>query len=249
VTSRRPLALVTGATSGIGLAICRDLARDHDLVLVARSAENLESCADALRAAHGASVRTLPLDLTDDAAVATAMEDLDLELLDVLVHSAGMESAAALAELTAEQWRQVLDLNVVAPAHLTRLLLDPLRGARGLVVLINSGGGLRVWPGQTLYCASKHALRAFADGLREEERGRVRVTTIYPGRVDTPMQRRLHHKNASMVEGAVDGGAGRPYRAADHMTAQSVAASVRVAVDMPLDAVVEDLSVRPGRML
>ncbi|MDU0348811.1 SDR family oxidoreductase [Actinomyces sp. MRS3W] len=245
----RPLALVTGATSGVGLAVCLDLARDHDLILIARSAENLDALATALTAEAGARVRSVPLDLTDDNAVSAAVARLDLDGLDVIVHSAGVESAGALEDLPPEQWRRVLDLNVVAPAHLTRLLLAPLRRAQGLVVLINSGGGMRVWPGQTVYCASKHALRAFADGLREEERGRVRVTTIYPGRVDTPMQRRLHGKNASMVEGAADGGAGRPYRAADHMTAESVAASVRLAVDMPLDAVVEDLSVRPGQML
>ena len=220
---RRPTALVTGATSGIGLAVTRDLATDHDLILLARTATDLDELASVLGEDSGAGVRTCAVDLTDDEALAAAIGELDLADLDVL------------------------DLDLVSVAHLTGLLLPALRQARGLVVMINSGAGLRARPGQALYCAAKAGLRALTDVLREEERGRVRVTTVYPGRVDTPMQRRAHRERSRRLH--AEGSKARHYRAADHMTTTSVASTVRLAVNMPVDAVVEDLSVRPADML
>ena len=236
----RPLALVTGATSGIGRSVTTDLARDHDLVLLARTEENLTALAAELAAGSataGATVRTVPVDLTDDEALADAVAALDLEGLDVIVHSAGVEAAGRLEELSPARWRAVLDLDLVAVAHLTALLLPALRARRGLVVMVNSGAGLRAFPGQSLYCAAKAGLRALADCLREDERGRVRVTTVYPGRVDTPMQERIQAER------------GAAYRAEDHMAPTSIAAGVRLAVDTPLDAVVEDVSIRPAGIL
>lgn len=244
---RRPTALVTGATSGIGLAVTRDLATDHDLILLARTATDLDELASVLGEDSGAGVRTCAVDLTDDEALAAAIGELDLADLDVLVNSAGVESSGPVEELSPTRWRDVLDLDLVSVAHLTGLLLPALRQARGLVVMINSGAGLRARPGQALYCAAKAGLRALTDVLREEERGRVRVTTVYPGRVDTPMQRRAHRERSRRLH--AEGSKARHYRAADHMTTTSVASTVRLAVNMPVDAVVEDLSVRPADML
>lgn len=234
---RRHMALVTGATSGIGLAIAQNLALDHDLVLMARNASHLDELAAVLSEENGTRVRTCAVDLTDDEAVAKAVTDLKLRSLDILVHSAGVESSVPIASLTPPQWREVLDLDLVAVAHLTNLVLPALRATRGLVVMINSSAGLHAWPGHTLYSAAKAGLKALADGLREEERGVVRVTSIFPGSVDTPMQHRVQ---------AARGG---EYRAEDHMAPSSVAAAVRLAADTPLDAVVENLSIRPAEIL
>ena len=225
--STLPIALVTGATSGIGLATVQALASDHHIIALARNQQRLDDLVASLPSAQAVSV-----DLSDAEAVAEAVNELGLERLDVLVNS---------EELSVAQWRQVLDLDLVAPAQLTTLLLPALRKAHGLVVMINSGAGTRVWPGQSLYCAAKHGLRALADALREEERGRIRVTTIYPGRTDTAMQQRLHNLGATAGSGK-----GGDYCAADHMQAASVAKAIRLAVDMPLDATIEDLHIRPS---
>ena len=171
---RRHLALVTGATSGIGLAVARDLSRDHDLVLLARSQADLTELATVLSEENDTKVRTLAVDLTDDAALAQAVTELDAQSLDVLVHCAGVEHAGPIAQADPARWRQVLDLNLVSVAHLTSLLLPALHAARGLVVMMNSGAGLHTWPEQALYCASKQGLTALAEALREEERGSVR---------------------------------------------------------------------------
>ncbi|MBF0698118.1 SDR family oxidoreductase [Actinomyces bowdenii] len=244
---RRPVALVTGATSGIGLAVARDLARDHNIILIARTVKDLEELAAALEEESRAAVLVCPVDLTNDTAVTRTMGRLQLDSLDVLVHCAGVEATGAVDRLTPARWRAVLDLDLVAVAHLTSLLLPALREARGLAVFVNSGAGLRSSPGNALYSAAKAGLKALADTLREEERGKVRVTSIYPGRVDTPMQERLHALKAARLR--TEGQTVPAYRAADHMTPQSVASAVRLAVSTSMDAVVEDLAIRPSGML
>ncbi|WP_196716577.1 SDR family oxidoreductase [Actinomyces trachealis] len=251
-SSKRPLALVTGATSGLGLAISRDLAHDHDLILIARTAKDLDELASVLGEESKAQVTVLAADLTDDAATAKAVAALELERLNVLVHCAGVESLGSVAEIDSAEWHEVMNLNVIAPALLTRLLLPQLRAAKGLVVLVNSGAGQHPFAGQVAYCTSKHALRALADCLRMEERGQVRVTSIFPGRIDTPMQRRIHKQMLQVTRTdtgkSARGGRGNGYRPEDHMTPTSVAATVRLAVDLPVDAAVEELTVRPSEL-
>ena len=259
---RRPIALITGATSGIGLAVARDLAQDHNLILLARSVNDLEELALALEEESQTAVLICPVDLTDDTALARLVSRIDIESLDVLVHSAGMEAPGAVDKITPTRWRAVLNLNLVATAYLTSLLLPALREARGLTslllpalreargltVFINSGAGVSPRSGNALYSASKAGLKSLADTLRQEEAGKVRVTSIYPGRVDTPMQERMHAFNAARLR--TEGIMATPaYRAADHMAPQSVAAAVRLAVNTPMDAVVEDLAIRPAGML
>lgn len=221
-------ALVTGASRGIGAAIAHDLGRDHHVLVGATSEEGARAVVDKLPSAEAFIV-----DLTDPAALAAAVEGIDS--LDVLVHSAGVATLGTVEELTPTQWNDVFALNVFAVAELTRLLLPAVRATRGTIVAINSGSGHHSGAGSAVYSGSKFALRAFTDALREEELGRLRVTSVHPGRVDTDMQIQLQAH-----------GGNHDYDGSLYVQPASIAAAVRLAVDATDDAVVQEISVRPS---
>lgn len=226
----RPLALITGASKGIGKAIADALAGTHDLLLGGRDENELAS-----QAAELPSARPWAVELTDDKALAAAVADIDR--LDVLVHSAGVSRLGALTEVTAADWRDSYELNVVAVVELTRLLLPALRAAEGHVVLINSGSGIKANPKWGPYAASKFALRAYSDVLRaEEEPNGLRVTSVHPGRTATDMQRSVRD---------FEGG---DYTPEKYMRPESVANVVRAAIETPRDAHVHEIVIRqPNR--
>jgi NADP-dependent 3-hydroxy acid dehydrogenase YdfG len=222
----RPLALITGASRGIGAAIAGALATTHDLLLGGRDLAALEETAAALPGA-----RPWPVELTDAAALAAATAGI--HRLDVLVHSAGISRLGALDEVTATDWRDSYEINVIAVAELTRLLLPALRAADGHVVLINSGSGLKANPGWGAYAASKFALRAYSDVLRaEEEPNGLRVTSVHPGRTATDMQREVREFEKG------------DYVPEKYMNPASVASMVRAAMTLPRDAHVHEIVVR-----
>ncbi|MEY9951822.1 SDR family oxidoreductase [Leifsonia sp. EB34] len=221
----RPVALVAGASRGIGRAIAVELGSTHHIVVGGRDAAAVASVVAELPSAE-----PFVADLTGDALPAIP------ERLDVLVLSAGVEDGGTIASTDDATWRRVFEVNVFAVAALLRATLPALRAAGGLVVAINSGSGLSSGAGGGVYSGSKFALRALTDALREEERPNgVRVTSIHPGRVDTDMQRALVARE------------GHEYDAAYTITPEMVAATVRVAVDLPSTGMVEALTVRPVR--
>ncbi|HEY0225481.1 MAG TPA: SDR family oxidoreductase, partial [Mycobacterium sp.] len=154
--------------------------------------------------------------------------------LDVVVHNAWVSYAGHVAESSIEEWHATFAVNVFGPVALTLALLPALRNARGRVVFINSGAGLAASPVGASYSASKFALRAFADSLRNDE-PELRVTTIYPGRTDTEMQREL-------VE--YEGG---EYDPTNYLRPETVAAAVAHAVATPPDGHLHEVVLRPGR--
>lgn len=226
-----PTALITGAAGGIGSAIAAALAPTHTLLLAGRPSARLDALAERLGAP------TWPLDLTDADSIESATEVL--AELDVLVHNAGVLYPGRVAESIAEQWRASFEVNVTGAVALTLALLPALRAAGGHVVFINSGAGQKVSPGMASYSASKFALRAFADSLRADEPS-LRVTSIFPGRTDTEMQRDL-----VAYESAVTDGAG-VYDPAKLLKPETVAGLVATAVTTPPDGHVHEIVVRPG---
>ncbi|MET0838292.1 MAG: SDR family oxidoreductase [Marmoricola sp.] len=220
--------LITGAGSGIGAALADVLHERGDaLVLVARSQER----ADDLASRYDGAVT-----LVADLSYVESLAALDLpEALDSVVHAAGAVDLGTVAELTARQWREQLDVNLLAPAELTRLALPALRAAKGTVVFVNSGAGLRANPEWAAYAASKHGLRALADALRAEEQDAgVRITSVYPGRTATPMQAKVHDQE------------GKEYDAGDWIQPETVADAIRHVLDLPRDAVIPDVTVSPA---
>ena len=240
ISENLPLALVTGASQGIGAAVARLLAPRYDLLLGGRDAARLRAVTEEIATGPGAA-RPWPVELTDPDAVAAAVDGIDR--LDVLVHSAGVGMLGTVAETPASVWREQFDVNVVAVAELTRLLLPALRAAgESDVVLVNSGAGITARPGWGSYAASKFALRAFGDALRAEEAGNgVRVTSVHPGRTDTAMQRSVvaHEAGAAGTDTAA-------YDGSRFLRPESVAAVVLAAVTASRDAHLTEVVLRPG---
>ncbi|GAA3808442.1 SDR family oxidoreductase [Streptomyces phyllanthi] len=225
--------VITGAGSGIGAAVARRLhARGDELVLHARDAGRAKELA-----AEFPEARTLVGDLAEPDKLSWAFSHQTLpDRVDSLVHSAGVIELGAVGELTPKSWRHQLNVNLVSPAELTRLFLPQLRAARGHVVFLNSGSGLHAYGDWSAYAASKHGLRALADSLRHEEHaGGVRVTSVYPGRTASPMQAKVHQQE------------GKEYDPSQWIDPESVATTILMALDLPRDAEVHDVTVRPGR--
>jgi NAD(P)-dependent dehydrogenase (short-subunit alcohol dehydrogenase family) len=230
------VAVVTGASSGVGRAIALHLARAGATVcLVGRRAEALEDAArDARSSTPGAFVyRT---DLANDAEMATLARDLrrDVGTVDVLVHAAGVIALGSIEEATAEEFDRQFRTNVRAPYVLTQALLPLLRSRRGQVVFLNSSAGLAGRGGAGQYAATKHALRAVADSLRDEvNRDGIRVLSVFLGRTATPMQAAVHQAEA------------KPYDPERLIRPEDVAAIVLSVLSLPRSVEVTDVTLRP----
>lgn len=180
------------------------------------------------------------VDLADDAAVGRfvrrllRVEELEGTPPAVLVHSAGMIRLGTVEASHVADLDLLYRVNVRAPYLLTQALLPALKRARGQVVFVNSGAGLHAGAEWSAYAASKFALKALADALRQEVTGDgVRVTTVYPGRTATPMQQQVmaHEERAYHPERFV-----RPV---------DVAAQVAAVLSVPAPSMVSDLQIRP----
>ncbi|MFM9443373.1 SDR family oxidoreductase [Streptomyces acidiscabies] len=228
-----PTHLLTGAGSGIGAAVARRLhARGDDLVLHARDAGRARELA-----ARFPGAQTLVGDLADPDKLSWAFSHQTLpDRVDTLLHIAGVVDLGPVGDLTPKTWRHQLNVNLIAPAELTRHFLPQLRTTKGHVLFVNSGAGLQAHADRSAYAASKHGLKALADSLRDEEHGNgVRVTSIYPGRTASPMQAKVHQQE------------GKEYDPRKWIDPESVATTIVTAMDLPRDAEINDLTVRPGR--
>lgn len=223
--------LITGATRGIGAAVAEQLVDGgHAVIGLARSAGS----AAQLRAEQPRLTAVWAADLAEPAGLATALaSEMDgLAELDGVVHAAGIVRPGPLSDDALGSLIDQFTVNVAAVAELTRLLLPALRAVGGTVVLVNSGSGQNIRPPLVGYGVSKFALRAYADGLRLSEPG-VRVSTVFPGRTATDMQR--------TVRAAEDG----EFAESDYLRPATVAGVICSVLALPPDGVLTDVTLRP----
>ena len=191
-SSPRPLALVTGASSGIGADLARELARDgHDLVLAARTVAPMERLAAEL-AAHGAGTVVIPADLNQHggaAALASAIEDRGLTV-DVLVNNAGLGAVGRFDQTEPLRISEMIQVNIVALTELTRSLLPGMVARRrGKVMLVASTAAFQPGPRMAVYFATKAYVLSFGEAVAYELRGTgVTVTVLCPGPTATNFQ-------------------------------------------------------------
>jgi uncharacterized protein len=202
----RQTALVTGASGGIGEELARVLAREgHNLVLVARSTEKLRALADDLGKKHAISAEVLTADLTRPEAPREIVAELERRglAIDVLINNAGFANYGAFVELDPTGELNLLQVNIVALTHLTRLLLpDMVARKRGRVMNVASTAAFMPGPLMAAYYASKAFVLSFSEALNEELRGSgVTVTALCPGPTTSGFQSRANMQDSRLVKG------------------------------------------------
>ncbi len=182
-----PVAVITGATKGIGRAIANKLAEaSFDLAVCARNAQDLEQIRDELTTAYPhINVFIKPVDVADKIAVESFATDLlaHFKQVDLLVNNAGIYFPGNLEDEPAGQLEMMLHVNLLSAYNLTRALLPAMKAnASGHIFNMSSVAGLQAYPGGGAYSISKYALQGFSDNLRYELRNSgIKVTSICPG--------------------------------------------------------------------
>jgi NADP-dependent 3-hydroxy acid dehydrogenase YdfG len=232
------VAVVTGASSGLGKAIALGLAMQGATVcLVGRKLETLGAVAEsAPTIAPRMLCQRADLTQDDDVRELTVYLQREFHYIDVLVHSAGVLSLSRLETASVEDFDWQYRTNARAPYVLTQALLPMLRARQGQVVFLNSSVGLNARANIGQYAATKHALKAIADSLRDEvNTDGVRVLSVFLGRTATSMQEALHKME------------GRLYQPERLMQPEDVAAVVINALSVPRSVEVTDINIRPMR--
>lgn len=233
----KKVAVVTGASSGIGAATATALAAaGFHVVLGARRVDKLEAVAEEIRGAGG-QASVVKLDVTSDEDVAALAGAYPR--VDVLVNNAGgakgMESIEAAVE---EKWRWMYEVNVLGTLRVTRALLPALKASEGIVLTVGSIAGRQVYTGGAGYNAAKHAERALVEVLRQEVAAEgVRVTEIDPGRVHTDFS--LVRFDGDKVKAA------SVYEGVESLTAGDIADIIVFAATLPHRVNIDFLQVTP----
>lgn len=232
------VVLITGASSGIGEAIARHLAsHGARVVLGARRVERLEALAGEITRAGG-QARFRALDVTDSTDVAAFARFAEAEFgpVDVLINNAGLMPLSPLAALKIDEWDRMIDVNIRGVLHGIAAVLPGMQAReRGQIINVASIGAHQVYPTAAVYCATKYAVWAISEGLRQEN-SKVRVTTISPGVVESELADTITDPGAKAAMVDFRQIALRP---------DAIARAVAFAIEQPADVDVSEMIVRP----
>ena len=234
------VVLITGASSGIGAGIARELAKaGATVVLGARRTDRLEVLAEEIRSGGGKAL-TRRLDVTDRADVA-AFADAARQAfgrVDVMVNNAGVMPLSPMASMKVDEWDRMVDVNIKGVLYgIAAVLPEMIARGSGQIVNIASIGALQVWPTSAVYCGTKFAVRAISDGLRQEH-DNIRVTCIHPGVVESEL--------ADTITDPVAAEGMKSFRAIA-LTPDAIGRAVRFAIEQPEGVDVNEIVVRPTK--
>ena len=231
--SDKPIAVVTGASSGFGAAIAQHLAAvGYELVLGARRMDKLQAVAEPLGA------RAIALDVTDAESVKAFCEQIPNA--QVLINNAGgAVGTEPVAEAIDEKWQTMYDTNVLGTMRMTRELLPKLEASgSGHIINIGSVAGLEVYPGGAGYIAAKHAVRALTQTLRMELVGKpIRITEIDPGLAETEFSLVRFGGDAEKAK--------KPYVGMTPLSAEDIADTVLWVVSRPAHVNIDQIVIKP----
>lgn len=200
------IVLITGASSGIGEACARLFAKSGaKLILAARRLEKLETLANELNKEYNSEVYLLKLDVRDRLLVENTLNNLpkDWENIDILINNAGLSRGLdKLHEGSVEDWEEMIDTNLKGLLYVTKTLLPGMiKRNRGYIVNIGSIAGRQTYPKGNVYCASKAAVRAISEGLKQDLLGTpIRITEIQPGLVESEFSIVRFHGNEDKAQ-------------------------------------------------
>lgn len=232
------VVLITGASSGIGEAAARLIAaKGAHVVLGARRTERLDKLVSEIQAVGGsASARALDVTDLQSMHAFVAFAKTQHGKVDVIINNAGVMPLSPLASLKVNEWNQMLDVNVRGVLHgIAAVLPDMQAQGFGQVINISSIGGLAVSPTAAVYCATKFAVRAISDGLRQET-DKIRVTVVCPGVVESEL--------ADTISDDVAREEMKAFRRVA-LNADAIARALAYAIEQPDDVDVSEIVVRP----
>ncbi|GGF61746.1 oxidoreductase [Azorhizobium oxalatiphilum] len=233
------IVLITGGGTGLGAETARHLASKGARVAVAaRRKDKLDEVVAAITAAGG-EARAYALDVVDKQQVTAVVAAViaDFGGLDVLINNAGLMPIRPMAEVNTDEWDAMIDVNIKGTLYgIAAVLPGFLKQERGHIINLSSVAGLKVFaPGGTVYSGTKFAVRAISEGLRQEVGGKVRVTSIEPGAVDSDLKLATTGTAQSAVLDF--------YKQA--IPASSVARAIAFAIAQPADVDINEIVLRP----
>lgn len=237
-STQSKVILVTGASSGIGEATARHLARQgHCVALGSRRTERLQVLADQIREQGGKVVfRALDVTQLDDMQAFVAFAESTLGPVDAIVNNAGVMPLSPLIAIKVDEWNRMIDVNVRGVLHGIAAVLPGMESrGRGHVINVSSIGGHAVSPTAAVYCATKYAVRAISDGLRQET-DKIRVTVVSPGVVESELADTISDETARDAMKAFRRIALQP---------EAIARAIGYAIEQQDDVDVSELIVRP----
>ena len=238
----KKVIVITGASSGIGEATAKMLAKDCQLVLAARREDRLKALVEEIKTMGGEATYQVT-----DVAVRNQVEALAKFALDtygridVWINNAGIMPQAWMKEKRVEEWDAMIDVNIKGTLYGIGAVLPTMREKKsGQIINVSSVAGFKVAPGSTVYSATKFAVRAITEGLRQEvaaDKDNIRVTAIYPGYVDTELPNSvIDEKMKKQVEEGM--------KAVQAISADRVALAIKNAIEMPEDTSLNDIIIR-----
>ncbi len=237
------IAFITGATSGIGKATAKVLAKLHyNLILTGRREERLNQLSKELETEHSIKVKCLAFDIRNEDETINALKSLDANWsdIDVLINNAGLASGTETVDQADwSKWKQMIDTNITGLLFLSKEIIKTMtKRQQGHIVNLSSIAGINVYEGGSVYCASKHAVNAITQGMRIDLlKHNIKVSSVSPGMVDTEF---------SLVRfGGDKEKADNVYKGVTALSAEDIADAIEYIVTRPAHVNINDILIMP----
>ncbi len=227
---KKPVAIITGASTGIGKSLAIKLSNKYFVYLISRNKEKLQKTADQI-INNKNECQTIIADISKENSLnAISSKINNKEDVDLLINNAGIAKFKNISDLSFDDWNSQLDTNLKGSFMMTKMIINHFKAKKnGKIIFINSVAGLQPYKNSTAYVASKYGLHGFASSLREEMREyNVKVVSVYPGAIDTPLWNNM----------------GMDDSRSEMMSVEDVSDVIINALEAPNNCTVEDITIR-----